>query len=74
MDRVPCVELDKITEHTDEVLHVSFAHNGMMFCTCSKDGYVKVSTNNYYIIMDWIVFVINYLDNKQLSPVYLTPG
>ena len=39
---VPCVELDKIEEHTDEVLHVAFSNNGMMFCTCSKDAYVKV--------------------------------
>jgi len=29
--------------HTHQVLHVSFAHNGEMFATCSKDGYVIVS-------------------------------
>lgn len=28
--------------HTHQVLHVSFAHNGEMFATCSKDGYVIV--------------------------------
>ncbi|EDW02878.1 F-box/WD repeat-containing protein 5 [Drosophila grimshawi] len=28
--------------HTHQVLHVSFAHNGEMFATCSKDGYVII--------------------------------
>ncbi|XP_068151561.1 F-box/WD repeat-containing protein 5 [Drosophila tropicalis] len=28
--------------HTHQVLHVSFAHNGEMFSTCSKDGYVII--------------------------------
>ena len=28
--------------HTDEVLDVSFAHNGSMFCTVSKDESVQV--------------------------------
>lgn len=32
--------------HTHQVLHVSFAHNGEMFATCSKDGYVIVSGLN----------------------------
>nr|CAB3245410.1 F-box/WD repeat-containing protein 5 [Phallusia mammillata] len=41
-DRAPSQELDKIEEHTDEVLHVAFSHNGMMFSTCSKDAYIKV--------------------------------
>lgn len=30
--------------HSHQVLHVSFSHNGRMFATCSKDGYVHVST------------------------------
>ncbi|CAK8675043.1 unnamed protein product [Clavelina lepadiformis] len=42
VDRVPCVELKKIEEHSDEVFHVSFSNNGLMFCTSSKDTYVKV--------------------------------
>lgn len=33
--------VDTIKEHHDEVLHVSFSHNGVLFATCSKDGYVK---------------------------------
>ncbi|KAH8385754.1 hypothetical protein KR009_005905 [Drosophila setifemur] len=28
--------------HTHQVLHVSFSHNGEMFATCSKDGYVII--------------------------------
>lgn len=42
VDLVPSIEFERISEHTDEVLHVSFSNNGMMFCTCSKDATVKV--------------------------------
>ena len=49
-DNVPCVELDKIEEHSDEVLHVSFSNNGMMFCTCSKDAYVKVNGHKFLLL------------------------
>lgn len=31
--------------HNNQVLHVSFSHNGRMFATCSKDGFVHVSHN-----------------------------
>ena len=40
---VPCIEVQVLREHTDQVLHVSFSHNGKMFATCSKDGTIKVS-------------------------------
>jgi len=33
---------DELTEHTHQVLHVSFSHNGKMFATCSKDGFINV--------------------------------
>ncbi|XP_071802672.1 F-box/WD repeat-containing protein 5-like isoform X2 [Asterias amurensis] len=39
---VPCIEVQVLREHTDQVLHVSFSHNGKMFGTCSKDGTIKV--------------------------------
>lgn len=45
-DSVPCVEYKCITEHNDEVLHVSFSHDGTMFCTCSKDATVQVFNAN----------------------------
>lgn len=40
---------DTLTAHAHQVLHVSFSHNGKMFCTCSKDGLVIVSVfmDNY---------------------------
>ncbi|GFN77599.1 F-box/WD repeat-containing protein 5 [Plakobranchus ocellatus] len=38
----PAVLVEELKEHKDEVLHVSFSHDGTMFATCSKDGYVKV--------------------------------
>lgn len=33
--------------HSHQVLHVSFSHNGRMFATCSKDGFVHVSSNDF---------------------------
>ncbi len=41
-DLTPVVCVEERTEHRDEVLHVSFSHDGTMFATCSKDGFVKV--------------------------------
>ncbi|XP_046377978.1 F-box/WD repeat-containing protein 5-like [Haliotis rufescens] len=38
----PLVWSETLTEHSDEVLHVSFAHNGSLFATTSKDCSVKV--------------------------------
>jgi WD40 repeat protein len=38
----PEVKGTVIKQHTDQVLHVSFSHNGQMFATCSKDGFIKV--------------------------------
>lgn len=39
----PVVQTEILKEHSHQVLHVSFAHNGQMFATCSKDGYVLVT-------------------------------
>ncbi|XP_053958000.1 F-box/WD repeat-containing protein 5 isoform X1 [Anastrepha ludens] len=39
---IPYVQAQRIEGHTHQVLHVSFSHNGEMFATCSKDGYVIV--------------------------------
>ena len=49
----PVVESEVIQSHTDEVLHVSFSHNGEMFATCSKDNSIKVITayKLYYCYM-----------------------
>ncbi|XP_033127172.1 F-box/WD repeat-containing protein 5-like [Anneissia japonica] len=38
----PKVQYQVLREHTDQVLHVSFSHNGKMFSSCSKDGTIKV--------------------------------
>ncbi|WAR30958.1 FBXW5-like protein [Mya arenaria] len=38
----PSVESEVLKQHTDQVLHVSFSHNGKMFATCSKDGFIRV--------------------------------
>ncbi|XP_005112407.1 uncharacterized protein LOC101854616 isoform X2 [Aplysia californica] len=38
----PVLLTEERKEHKDEVLHISFSHNGTMFATCSKDGFFKV--------------------------------
>jgi len=49
-DNSPVILTEKLTDHTDEVLHVSFSHNGQMFSTTSKDATLKVNTHNSRII------------------------
>lgn len=41
-DAVPCVEVQTLREHSDQVLHLSFSHSGGQFASCSKDCTVKV--------------------------------
>lgn len=55
---------DVLQVHAHQVLHVSFSHNGKMFSTCSKDGFVIVSIL-YSIALIWS-------DCNYLSlPIYL---
>ncbi|CAG2118281.1 unnamed protein product [Medioppia subpectinata] len=35
-------ESETLEGHDNQVLHVSFAHNGRLFSSCSKDGFVKL--------------------------------
>lgn len=37
------MQTETLFDHCNQVLHVSFSHNGKYFATCSKDGYVLVS-------------------------------
>ncbi|KAG8518638.1 F-box/WD repeat-containing protein 5 [Galemys pyrenaicus] len=48
-DTVPCVEVQTLREHTDQVLHLSFSHSGYRFASCSKDCTVKVWSNDLTI-------------------------
>ncbi|XP_048469434.1 F-box/WD repeat-containing protein 5 [Rhincodon typus] len=48
-DTIPCVEVETLKEHRDQVLHVSFSHNGYLFGSCSKDCFVKVWSNDLEI-------------------------
>lgn len=41
-DSAPCVEVERLREHTDEVLHISFSRSGELCASCSKDCTVKV--------------------------------
>ncbi|XP_054154211.1 F-box/WD repeat-containing protein 5-like [Oppia nitens] len=40
----PKFESETLEAHDHQVLHVSFAHSGRMFSSCSKDGFVMVWT------------------------------
>jgi len=42
MDDIPCVETQIIEYHTDEVVHVAYAHSREMFSVCSKDSRMSV--------------------------------
>ncbi|XP_058057938.1 F-box/WD repeat-containing protein 5 isoform X2 [Anopheles bellator] len=46
-NNVPLVMTDVLTKHSHQVLHVSFSHNGKIFATCSKDGFVIVWNASY---------------------------
>ncbi|XP_066896348.1 F-box/WD repeat-containing protein 5 isoform X2 [Kogia breviceps] len=48
-DTVPCVEVQTLREHTDQVLHLSFSHSGYQFASCSKDCTVKIWNNDLTI-------------------------
>lgn len=41
-DCIPCVEVQTLREHTDQVLHLAFSHRGHRFSSCSKDCTVKL--------------------------------
>ena len=38
---------ETLTDHNDEVLHVSFSNSGKLFSTTSKDASIKVSVTVY---------------------------
>uniref|UniRef100_H3CUE3 F-box and WD repeat domain containing 5 n=1 Tax=Tetraodon nigroviridis TaxID=99883 RepID=H3CUE3_TETNG len=41
-DCIPCVEVQTLREHSDQVLHLAFSHKGHQFSSCSKDCTVKL--------------------------------
>ncbi|XP_015118789.1 F-box/WD repeat-containing protein 5 [Diachasma alloeum] len=49
----PLLETEVLREHSHQVLHVSFSHNGKMFATCSKDGYVLVWDSTYPVTIKY---------------------
>lgn len=44
-DCIPCVEVQTLREHSDQVLHLAFSHRGHRFSSCSKDCTVKVGNS-----------------------------
>ncbi|XP_018303208.1 F-box/WD repeat-containing protein 5 isoform X1 [Mycetomoellerius zeteki] len=49
----PLIETEVLKEHSHQVLHVSFSHNGKMFATCSKDGYILVWQSQYPVTIKY---------------------
>ncbi|XP_072908210.1 F-box/WD repeat-containing protein 5 isoform X2 [Hemitrygon akajei] len=50
-DTIPCVQVATLKEHRDQVLHVSFSHNGYLFGSCSKDCFVKdIESENINVV------------------------
>ena len=47
----PMLHTETLREHTDEVLHVSFAHGGHLFSTTSKDATLRVRHSSRYFVM-----------------------
>lgn len=41
-DWIPCVEVQTLKEHQDQVLHLAFSQKGHLFSSCSKDCTVKL--------------------------------
>ncbi|KAG8536244.1 hypothetical protein GDO81_026819 [Engystomops pustulosus] len=41
-DGAPCVEVERLREHSDQVLHISFSHSGDLCASCSKDCTAKI--------------------------------
>ncbi|KAG7205585.1 hypothetical protein KM043_007556 [Ampulex compressa] len=50
----PLLETEVLMEHSHQVLHVSFSHNGKMFATCSKDGYIFVWESQYPVTIKYL--------------------
>ncbi|KAM4663163.1 F-box/WD repeat-containing protein 5 isoform 1-T3 [Discoglossus pictus] len=50
-DTVPCVEVQRLKEHTDQVLHISFSRLGDQCATCSKDCTAKIWTTRHPITL-----------------------
>nr|KAF6471654.1 hypothetical protein HJG59_011026 [Molossus molossus] len=48
-DTAPCMEVQTLREHTDQVLHLSFSHSGYPLASCSKDCNVKIWNNHLTI-------------------------
>ncbi|CAH1113862.1 unnamed protein product, partial [Psylliodes chrysocephalus] len=68
---IPVVQTEILLEHSDQVLHVSFSHNGKYFATCSKDGYVILWRSKYPAKIKYIRnmkhFKWKYTQNSQFN-------
>ncbi|XP_011504253.1 PREDICTED: F-box/WD repeat-containing protein 5 [Ceratosolen solmsi marchali] len=68
---IPLIATETLREHSHQVLHVSFSHNGKMFATCSKDGYILVWNSQYPVSIkyqyDMKVFSWKYTQFSQFN-------
>ncbi|KAJ8300704.1 hypothetical protein KUTeg_022223 [Tegillarca granosa] len=49
----PAMKSEVLKQHHDQVLHVCFAHNGTMFATSSKDGFIRVWDAGYPCLLKY---------------------
>uniref|UniRef100_A0A6I8PB50 F-box and WD repeat domain containing 5 n=1 Tax=Ornithorhynchus anatinus TaxID=9258 RepID=A0A6I8PB50_ORNAN len=48
-DIIPCVEVQTLREHSDQVLHLSFSQKCFLFASCSKNCTIKIWDNDLAI-------------------------
>uniref|UniRef100_A0A3Q3B096 F-box and WD repeat domain containing 5 n=1 Tax=Kryptolebias marmoratus TaxID=37003 RepID=A0A3Q3B096_KRYMA len=69
-DCIPCVEVQTLREHSDQVLHLAFSHRGHRFSSCSKDCTVKRPDGNISLVHSSSMRPLNwgYTQFSQFNP------
>lgn len=60
MDETPSLEVQVLNKHTDQVLHVSFSHDGNRFATSAKDGHIMVSVTLAMFVLNFMMYNTDY--------------
>lgn len=71
-DCIPCVEVQTLREHTDQVLHLAFSHRGHRFSSCSKDCTVKVGFKKRLLFVLGVFFELTVIVELSFSTFALS--